>query len=252
MKIKYLPDLPDTNLEISTLFFITACTVFGVFISHIDMIWYEQVYVGEDGFIEWLTVLALLGLSATMFYRFFRLRNQKPKLLLAILFFTGLLGIFGAGEEISWGQRIFQVESSEFFLENNSQQETNLHNMVVNGKKVNKVIFSQLLFVGIMIYLLILPVAYQKSVAIQKFIDQVVGVTVPRFYQVLFFMMFMGLGSMIDSGKKAELIEFSSCMMFLIIALYPRNKVIFSPKIEKSPIKTVPDLVARYKVLQQQ
>ena len=40
-----------------------------------------------------------------------------------------LIFIFGAGEEISWGQRIFNVESSEYFLENNAQGETNLHNM---------------------------------------------------------------------------------------------------------------------------
>lgn len=32
-------------------------------------------------------------------------------------------------EEVSWLQRVLEVESSAFFLENNAQQETNLHNL---------------------------------------------------------------------------------------------------------------------------
>ena len=57
-----------------------------------------------------------------------------------------IIGLFfGAGEEISWGQRIFHIESSKFFNENNSQKETNLHNMIVDGVKLNKLIFSNLL-----------------------------------------------------------------------------------------------------------
>ena len=31
-------------------------------------------------------------------------------------------------EEISWGQRIFKIESPEFFIQNNFQRELNLHN----------------------------------------------------------------------------------------------------------------------------
>lgn len=250
MKNKYLPELPESTIEIFLLFLTTFCTVFGVFISFLDLAWYEQVYVAEDGFIEWMTVLALLGLSVTMFYRFFRLRKQKPKLLLAGLFLTGLLGIFGAGEEISWGQRILQVESSEFFMAHNAQQETNLHNMVVDGKKVNKIIFSQLLFAAIMVYLLILPVAYRKWAWVQKLMDQVAGIAIPRYYQVLFFLVFMGLASLIESGKKAELIELSSCVMFLLIALYPQNKAIFQPKQTLSLKSSIKNCLNGNKILQ--
>ena len=35
-------------------------------------------------------------------------------------------------EEISWGQRIFGIESPEFFLGHNYQQETNIHNFFIN------------------------------------------------------------------------------------------------------------------------
>src|SRR5690606_35883388 len=73
-----------------------------------------------------------------------------------------VLFLFAAGEEISWGQRIFGVESSEFFIENNAQGETNLHNLVVGEKKINKIIFSQLLFLVMFIYLIITPILFRK------------------------------------------------------------------------------------------
>ncbi len=44
--------------------------------------------------------------------------------------------IFGVGcflfalEEISWGQRIFGLESTKFFVENSDQQEINVHNVI--------------------------------------------------------------------------------------------------------------------------
>lgn len=46
------------------------------------------------------------------------------------LFFSvlALACLYVAGEEISWGQRLFDVPTPEFFSEHNLQQETNLHN----------------------------------------------------------------------------------------------------------------------------
>ena len=42
---------------------------------------------------------------------------------------VGLFYIVCAGEEISWGQRVFGWETSEAFAAINEQQETNLHNI---------------------------------------------------------------------------------------------------------------------------
>lgn len=47
--------------------------------------------------------------------------------------FFGLLAfacLYVVGEEISWGQRIFDIQTPEFFNEHNLQQETNLHNLL--------------------------------------------------------------------------------------------------------------------------
>lgn len=63
----------------------------------------------------------------------------------SILFFvSGILGVrfalllsfcwlFFAFEEMSWGQRLFQIDSPKFFTENNIQQETNIHNFFTNS-----------------------------------------------------------------------------------------------------------------------
>jgi hypothetical protein len=66
----------------------------------------------------------------------------------------GLVFVFGAGEEISWGQRILNIESSEFFVKHNAQREINIHNLIVNGKKINKIIFGTSLGVCIGAYFL--------------------------------------------------------------------------------------------------
>lgn len=83
----------------------------------------------EDGPIEALTFLFLLVASSFMLYVYWQLRGQPDKggakrcyLLLGLLF------LFGAMEEISWGQRIFNYQI-EFIQNANSQDETNFHNL---------------------------------------------------------------------------------------------------------------------------
>jgi len=44
-------------------------------------------------------------------------------------------------EEISWGQHIFHFPSSRYFLENNLQEETNLHNLI-DGNIFSSIIYS--------------------------------------------------------------------------------------------------------------
>ncbi len=41
--------------------------------------------------------------------------------------------LFAAGEEISWGQRIFEIDTPDALVDANRQQETNLHNLGISG-----------------------------------------------------------------------------------------------------------------------
>ncbi len=136
---------------------------------------------------------------------------------MAIAFF------FAAGEEISWGQRIFNIQSSEYFIENNAQHETNLHNMVVDGKKVNKLIFSQLLTIMLVIYLLILPVVYRKVASIKKLANKF-AVPIVKWHHTIAFLIATGLIIFVHSGKKWELYELAFAVIFFLIFLNPLNK----------------------------
>jgi hypothetical protein len=85
--------------------------------------------LSEGGVVEELTAI-LLGVAALIALRaFFKvpetLRWSRPFLVLFALFAI-LMGL----EEISWGQRVLQIETGEFFQKYSSQKEINVHNVV--------------------------------------------------------------------------------------------------------------------------
>lgn len=217
-------------LELLMLIFTATLLICGVVIAHIDVVWYEEVYVVEDGFVENWTVVPLL--IATVFSivhlrKSWRYSTGRFKLVWLLI---PCFSFFVAGEEMSWGQRIFQIESSDFFRQNNAQGETNLHNMVVGTTKVNKLIFSQLLSVVIGSYLLVLPYFYQRNEHVRTKIDQW-GIPVPQFYQTLSCLVLFISIIWIPSGKNAEILEAGITSLFLLILLFPANRHIYKPKL---------------------
>ncbi|MCR6720215.1 MAG: hypothetical protein NVV59_07895 [Chitinophagaceae bacterium] len=189
---------------------------------------YEE-YVKEDGVVEWITVAGLLMGSIICFYRFFKLLKLRSAWFLFVTFFVAAFLFFAAGEEISWGQRIFGIESSEFFQKNNAQGETNLHNLVVGGKKINKIIFSIGLVAVLAIYLLVFPLLYRYSRGFQKFADQS-AIPIPRFYHVVCISTVFLLTELMRHGKRAEILEAGEALLILMILAFPLNKWIFEKK----------------------
>ncbi len=212
--------------ETAILIFTSLLVAVGITASWISQNWFEEVYAVEDGFVEWVTVFALLATCIIASRYLFKLSSQRNWLFFATIFFLALFCFFAAGEEISWGQRIFHIQSSEFFKEKNAQGETNLHNLVVNGKKVNKLIFSQLLTVAAVLFLIVLPWLYKKSQKIKQLINYS-GIPVPRIYQIMACIGLFILTTISPSGKKAELLEAGGCLIFMLIVLFPQNKAIF-------------------------
>src|SRR5215207_5054966 len=80
-----------------------------------------DIYLGEDGIVEWLTVGGLLAAAFVCFSRFIAFFKTKSWWFLLVTFSIGLLLFIAAGEEISWGQRILGIQSPEYFLKNNAQ-----------------------------------------------------------------------------------------------------------------------------------
>jgi hypothetical protein len=100
----------------------------------------------EDGIIEWLQFF-LFGASGVIAF-ILALKFKKVSRLMFVIFLIVSLGlIFVAGEEISWGQRIFNIDGHEVFdgeseipvLKYNVQSETNIHNFKVIHSKIGYV-----------------------------------------------------------------------------------------------------------------
>jgi len=219
-----LPSLSVTEKIILIIVAVAIAT--GFWLYYTNPPGFEQ-YIREDGIAEWLTVGGLLLGSFVCFLRFVKLLHKKSKWFLLVTFGLGLFLFFAAGEEISWGQRIFGIETPEYFQQHNAQKETNLHNLVVGGVKLNKLIFSILLVGLLAVFMIIVPVLYQKNRTVRKFLDSS-AVPVPQQYQVLAFIVVFILTSLIKHGKNAELLECGGALLFFLIIRYSKNREIFS------------------------
>ncbi len=206
--------------------FLFLHVAFGVFLSHYNLRYYEGSYVLEDGFIEWLTADILIFGCLLCLYRAIRMRFKKGFLFFLSLLIMATLFLFGAMEEMSWGQRIFGFNSSEFFVLNNSQQEINFHNLIVNGIKINKLIFGTVLGICVVIYFLILPLLYRRIHFITSMVEKF-ALPVPRIIHIFAYIALVGLVELTAGGKKGELLEFGGVWIFYLMILFPKNKDIF-------------------------
>ncbi|MCC7385137.1 MAG: hypothetical protein IT384_25040 [Deltaproteobacteria bacterium] len=101
----------------------------------------------EDAWAEWATVFAYAAAGGlALVGALQRSRDRWARLtLLGLAAFT----LFVAGEEISWGQRLFSFRPPKVFLEHNFQQESNLHNFLKRILDTRWIIFGIALLYGV-------------------------------------------------------------------------------------------------------
>ncbi len=225
--------VPRKTLERIAFVFVFILSVLGVYYSRTDLKFYESSYCGEDGPIEWLTVVALLMGSIMSIYRARILAPFRNKKFIFSLYFVAFVFFFGLMEEISWGQRIwtalFDFQVPEFFRKYNSQGETNFHNLYFGNFKVNKIIFGTFLGICVVFYFLILPSLYRKVESVKNKVDAW-ALPLPRFYHVIAYIVLALLVEGIAGGKKGEILEFGGCWIVLLMLFEPYNREIFSRK----------------------
>ena len=221
------------------LIFTTVFTLIGFVWSYWDPESFKNVYTIEDGFTEWSTVVFLLFGLGVMLKRLWLLKSQRSKLFLFMMALLALFFFFGAGEELSWGQRIFHVKSSEFFVEHNAQGEMNLHNLVVNHTKINKVVFGRGIGILLLLYLFVLIPLYKRKAGVRKVVDNL-AIPIAQNYQIAAYVILLILvqGLMVSS-KKGEMLEFAGSIIFLLNVAYPYNAALFEAKSVKKPASTV-------------
>ena len=219
-----------TIYEKLALIYATVFTLIGFVWSYVDHESFKTLYVIEDGFTEWSTVIMLLIGFLICGRRVWLLKGKRPAIFLVMTSLLTLFFFFGAGEEISWGQRIFNVESSKFFVENNAQGEMNLHNLVVNDTKINKLIFGRGIGIMLLLYLVVLIPLYKRKEAVKRVVDKL-AIPIAQNYQVVAYItLLIVVQVLMASSKKGEMLEFAGSIIFLLNVVFPYNRSIFDPK----------------------
>jgi hypothetical protein len=199
------------------------------------------IFLGkEDHFFEWLTAICFLGSCIYFFLSFKKSRNFFFLLLALVM-------LFGAGEEISWGQRIFGYGTPETVKDLNVQGEFNLHNLEIFNQRQftnqRRDGLKRLLEMGMMFkiftfaYGILLPLATWHIKSIQNLVQQIRVPVPPVSIGVFFFFAWWGRAIVVKLlkipstgedpheywgllGAASEYYEFLSSAVVLSISLY--------------------------------
>ncbi len=113
-----------------------------LFLAHSTLGWGEKwaaILYPEDHYFENVGAISLFVASAISLYVFMRALNMRDVIRIhwiKLLVYSALamLYFFGAGEELSWGQRIFHIQASSGLAQENSQQELKIQNLAIVEK----------------------------------------------------------------------------------------------------------------------
>ena len=134
----------------------------------------------EDNLVESFGAISM-ALTSLFLFLSFRNSTNENTLKSAMLIACALVFLVGAGEEISWGQRIFGWDTPDALGEVNQQNETNFHNM--NSGFFNILVYrSNVLFVLVATVFVFLKQHEVLDVAMPK-ISTICIFAIPPFYQ---------------------------------------------------------------------
>ncbi|MGH7800734.1 MAG: hypothetical protein ACREOW_08915 [Thermodesulfobacteriota bacterium] len=179
----------------------------------------------EDRYVEWAQFYFLV-LTSLLCFKLTWDKWIKDK---RINYFYILFGIFCmlvAFDEISWGQRILDFKSPQFFIKYNAQKETEFHN-IIGHHLINKVIdYSYLIGLMGIIYGVVLPIAFSFSKRIAAIFQRFNLVVPPKILITGFLSgaLFMGLSNIALIEEIGEFFIYLSFFYFLLIKWYEQKK----------------------------
>jgi len=200
----------------ATMLFTLAYSVLGFNLQ------YEAGFGAEDGPIEYgaaiclfLSSVILLGLAVRT------ARSGGASSLWLVLYSAAFL--FGAGEEISWGQRIIGWETTGFFAEHNVQNETTLHNLAFGDEQLTKSLFGSYLTVAILMYLVVLPLLYSRISLVARLVDRILLPLPSTRHAIMAVGASLVIGVLATVSRKWEAYEFIFSLLTMSIFLHPAN-----------------------------
>jgi hypothetical protein len=196
---------------------------------------YLDMAMEEDGFFENVGFLGLF-ISAILFFmalgrsRRPEHRPNNPPLKRLSYLVLALILIFGAGEEISWGQRIFNIETPQELQKENAQDEINIHNL--KTLKNMPITMETLFTIFVLTFTLVIPFVASRYKSFNHFVNQLMPVPhwslgllflanfiLARLAKVLFVSMYQN--SAIAFGQAVQEIKESHYeALFVLVAVY--------------------------------
>jgi hypothetical protein len=171
----------------------------------------------EDGIVEWMQFLCFSALAGLLGFAFFERLKRSDRGVLELLALGGLslLCALAALEEVSWFQRILDVQSSEFFLQNNRQGETNLHNLAVGNGSLHKNVLLKLIFIAGITHNLILPLVARFKPGVQRWVESM-GLYLPPLSASIVYLVLVAVSHvLIDHPRKGELGEMFGAVHYM-------------------------------------
>jgi len=168
------------------------------------------------------TALFLLVASLVLVSNAVRLAGRGARRAAVLTAVYALLFFLAAGEEISWGQRIFGWEPGEFFAENNYQGETNFHNLMVGDVRLARVLFGSVLTMVLLLYLVVLPLLYPRVGWIAGLADAL-AVPVPGLRHAGLALLASGVVAAIHVPRNWEVYELVFALLATAIFIAPQN-----------------------------
>ncbi len=146
-------------------------SIFVLLISYFIISWFffRRVYLHnlfEDRYLEWAQFY-FLAFTSVLCLRSARDAWHKEGRIHFFYIFLGLICAAVAIEELSWGQRLFGLDSPRFFLDHNAQGETDFHNIL--GEYLAILIdYTYLLGLSAIVYGFGLPILVSRSSKIRE------------------------------------------------------------------------------------
>lgn len=182
---------------------------------------FNKSFAVEDGYIEWATVLALLLLASMFLKKFQHKANMKWFYLL-----FALACFFGAGEEISWGQRIFDIRTPIGLEHMNVQRELTFHNLEVGDIHLSYVLELILFGTIILYFFLTSSLAFHKRS--KEFLEKL-ELPIPHWIQFYCLLVLIWTAYVAPCYRKREPLELAFTL--LVISLTSRAQAKKAPSL---------------------
>lgn len=168
------PTITRDNSVITILFFcLLEIIISGL--HYLNPVYYTLL-AREDGPVDTLNAIVLFVVSVLLLVS----RPSGNRLGRLLMLFNSLLFFVIMMEEISWGQRIFNLSTPEWFVDHNRQNELSFHNIDAGGYDMSRLL-PQLLSQIVLFFLI------GTSVALVLNYQSIFNIKLPELSQILCF-----------------------------------------------------------------